>query len=435
MLEGVNRVSDLSRPQSRVPTGPLLIFAFCLPLLPRPTTGLNGASLVGLAVTFLFVGFFAACLRRPLDRRSARVAGFVLVVIIVMTVIHGIRILYTEDWSETSYLLARVAALMVSLVTYIWLRVSNLPPKSVVKAFLLGYLFLSIFMIVIGVFRLPVFEAVRPSRELGITMPFGKTAGIPRSYGELSILAVLAWAYLLVYRQRLNTLLWSAVAALVCLSVLVAQSRTGLLAWMLVTISFVLLRVTRWPLLARVLLLAAASVPLIAETIVNRTQAPAPISLLVGEKTLQTNVHTRIELDNLAGSLIFSSNLLNAFFGTSRSFWAAASQQVIGQPTELHNHMLAALLFSGVVVGSLFILLCYFVPLWRLASLSSYRDDALLLFIAGIGALFSLQFYEGFFSLTVCLLVGLMWATVWGDEVVPVREAPGSLVSSNRASQ
>ncbi len=422
----------------RVPSGPLVLFAFSLPLLPRPTAGVVGAVLVGAEVALLAFLFAVACAKVTLSPATRRGTHFLILLFLTMTAVHVVKILVIEDWTEISYLGARIAALSVSLLVFLWVRASDAPTDRFIRGFVLGYLFLSVFMIYVGLTGATIFETVRPSRELGFQSPFAKTAGIPRSYGELSILATLALSYLLVKRSTEHRLQWTLAFGLVITSVAVAQSRTGALAALLVIITFVALRVRPSVLVARVLLIVGCLIPVLADFAVRYGSSYSAVSLLVGRDTFENNVYTRIELNRIAARMMTSGDLGDAILGVGRSTWAIASQGVVGAPTELHNHVLATLLFGGVVSGSLFLFTCYLLPLWRLSKLCTGDEDALLLFLAGFGGFFSLQFYEGFFSLTTSLIVGLMWCLTLGLDAPrlrqPVNRMSGSRPSSAGAS-
>lgn len=422
--------APLSASSDKVSTAALMAFAAILPLVPRPTTGTLGEILAGGLVSILIVSLVVACSRAELDAPTSRTVARLVVVIVILAISEGGKILVTQDWQEFAYLTGRFLALTLSLSVFIWCRVSGVPPSRFLRNFTVGYLLLAVIMIYIGLSGSSVFGQVRPGRDLGIALPFSKTPGVPRSYGELSILSSVAWAYLLTQWRHLRKAIWLPSAVLIMTSELVAQSRTGLLAWALVTLVFVVLRARPSAFFARALVLATALVPLLADLAVARGRNSGLVSFVVGSDTLANNVTTRLSLNRLATDMLLNSDLKSLTFGIGRSTWVDASQQLTGATTELHNQLLASLTFDGIFVGSLFILTCYLVPLWRLSGQVRNGDpESLLLFIAGIGALFSVQFYPGFFSLTISLIVGLLWSATWrsshGGNGRPDESVPG----------
>ncbi len=406
--------------RSAVQVAPLLGFAALLPLLPRPTAGLVGLLLVSSASTLLLVSFAVSCARVPLPPPVARTSGLLLAFGSLVVGAELVKVYATEDWSEVQYAAGRALAVTLSLSVFLWVRLAGVSASRVVHAFLLGYLALCCMMIAIAVTGVAIFEELRPSRELGITIPFPKTAGVPRSFGELAILSGLAWAYLLVRRHDLSRPFWWTAAVLVNLSVLISQSRTGLLAWLVVSLAWLLVSAVRSAVVLRAAVLAVLCTPLLVDWVVQRFSDASVVSSVVGQSTFENNVFLRLDLNETALRLLTRSGLADALYGQSRDTWLQAVQRSTGESTELHNHVLAALLFSGVLIGVLVLVVLYLLPLWRLAGRAG-DDDARLLYLAGLGSLFALQFYPGFFSLTVSLLVGLGWAEVYGR----TRDAPG----------
>lgn len=396
---------------SRSRAGLLFLFAAVVPLLPRPTWGGTAVLLTAGAVAVLLFGLVVAHLHTPLDPGTARAAVAVVLLILVLSSAHGMKILLAQEWSEVSYLLARLLALVVSVAVFLWVRAGAIPVPRVAGAFLVGYLVLSLLMLLIALTHADLFEPVRPSRWYVAGFGLGKTTGVPRSFGELSILAGIAWAFLLVYRRWMRRDLWLVAAAMVLVSVMVAQSRTGLAAWLAVTASFLVLRVATAAWVGRGLVVAAAAVPLMADLVLNALRGNEAAAYVVGENTFEDNVHIRLELNALAVHLLVRSGLPQAVLGVGRSRWTHASADAVGAETVVHNHVLAALVFSGVLLGAAFLLVCYLVPLWRTAASAGSRPDSLFLLLSGLGMLVSLQFYAGFFSLSVSLLVGLLWAS------------------------
>ncbi len=406
--------------------GPMHFFAFLLPWIPRPTAGGLSAGLAPAAtivIVLLFVLKLAAV--SNLSAKLRRAASAYIVVSILIIVCLLLKVFWYQEPIEFPYLAGRALVVVVTFVCFMWMALTPGCVPRVFRSFLLGYLLLSCLMIVVGITGVGVFEAVRPSRNYGFT--FYKTAGVPRSYGELAIMGCIAWSYLLVFRTTMRRSFWLVSMCLVALSFLVGQSRTGLIAWACVTVAFLVLARSSTLVLLRPAYVAICSTAFVAGVALTHFQDTWLVQAVVGQKTLANNVDDRLGQFTLGLETIVHQNLFSALFGYPRAAWAADTQARFGAPVELHNHLLSTVVFFGLAGGLLFLFLMYFVPLWLVAGQTRQIRDGLFLGLGGLGAILSLQFYEGFFSPVVCLLMGGCWASLFAspdEEVPPIRARP-----------
>jgi O-antigen ligase/polysaccharide polymerase Wzy-like membrane protein len=407
------------------PVRPLLFFIFLTPLIPRPTAGgsmglFAPIALAGLAAAFLF-GIFV---QRYLEPRHARVVGRLSAVIFVPTSVYGLRILIQSQWSESGYFAAQLAMAVGIVVILVWCCVTNLELRRAYSALVAGYLVLSVVMIYVGVTGDGIFEAARPARTYGLSLPFFKAAGIPRSYGELAIFSSAALAYILVYRTTRSGVKNIVLLAIWTMTILVAQSRTGFIAAAIVLITYVLFRLAPRRPIARGSLLAVLGIPILAQWLYPALQSESIIADVVGQSTFQNNVDTRLNIYDLAFSWLTHPTFGLIFWGTDRASWAESTHTHFGDAVVLHNHFLSTLMFFGLVGGCVVVVGLLAAPAWRLASSGLPRPEQEVVFLGVIGMYASLQFYEGFFSLIVMWQVAVLWFVAYCKRDTPEPVGP-----------
>jgi hypothetical protein len=284
----------------------------------------------------------------------------------------------------------------------------------------LGYILLACVIIFVGVSGIGIFGEVRPARTYGIKLPFFKTAGVPRSYGEFGVIACAAWSYFLVSKRDLSRPCRWAVAIVIILSVIISQSRSTYMGILLVSISYfaLLRRATR--LMIGICLLVSLLFPLIVSTGMSAFQENRLGKALMGEGLYEKNVHGRFATFQKAMNLLLNEPG-RLVFGISHAEWTrvAAGLEDAAEDADvgLHNHFLSNVVFLGPVGGAI-ALLIFFVPLVALIKYAPFDVvDNQLLFLSFCGMSVCLNFYEGFFSIIVALELCCLWISYgnrWG---------------------
>jgi hypothetical protein len=285
--------------------------------------------------------------------------------------------------------------------------------RFVMRGLMAGGGVLGVLVLVIGVTGVHFLEPVRPGRTLGVQLPFFKTAGVPRSFGEQGILVSLLLAHVIVYWSQLGRVRRYVGVTAVVVLVAFGQSRNMLLATLVVVIAAMVARTRRYKLLGALLLTAtfatfivAAAIPLISATTVG--------SALIGEGIYERNVFARFSLTDAATDLIVSDPL-GAMLGYTREEWGAHYASSSGEEEGVHNHLLATILFLGVPAGVASLWLMFWHPATQLLGQlageglsAEQRRRRHFLLVALAGVLTSINFYEGFFSLFLAFFVGFM---------------------------
>lgn len=424
----------------RVPVRPLLLFVLLTPLVPRPTVTGRLALLAPASMVLLIAAFtLGVAVVATIGRNESIVIGRMLFVLIVPTMLYGLRILAEAEWSEGGYFAAKLAMSLGSLVILTWLYASEVSVEQLYRALLVGYLLLAALMLYVGVTGQGVFEPARPARSYGFHIPFFKAAGIPRSYGELAIFSTAVLAYLLVYRRRMRRPLWAFAMVAWCLTELIAQSRTGFISAAVVLLGFIGLRVLARRTAAFLMIIGVLSIPIAAQWLYPSLQAEQYVSDVIGQSTFQANVDLRVNMYGMALSWLTHPSTSLFFWGIDRSQWLAGTTANLGTPVVLHNYFLSELMFFGLAAGMLSILGLLLLPLWRLASSGLVDRQEEVVFLATIGMVTSLQFYEGFFSLILMWQLAALWYVAYGRarpgrRVAPL-EAPVALQSTQARSR
>jgi hypothetical protein len=377
-------------------------------LAPRPTFAHPSRFLApALAVTIVVAALlFAAVRARRAESQSRRAA-----LLLIPSAAYAFRVAFESETSEYDFVASRF--LMVFVIMSVAYVVAEHDVDFVMRSLLVGGVVLGVLVLVIGVTGSYFLEPVRPARTLGVQLPFFKTAGVPRSFGEQGILVSLMLAHVLVYWSHLGRVRRSAALIAAVLLVAFGQSRNMLLAALVVVVAVMVASARRYKLLAALLLTAtfatfivAAIIPLISATTVG--------SALIGEGIYERNVFARFSLTDAATDLL-ASDPLGAVLGYTREEWGAHYASSSGEEEGVHNHLLATVLFLGVPAGVASLWLMFWHPATQI--LSQLGGDGLdvgqrhrrhFLLVALSGVLTSINFYEGFFSLFVAFFVGFM---------------------------
>ncbi len=396
-----------------------------LPWLPRPTfdgptSMLAPAAMVGLGLLYVF---WAA--RDGHLRRSAGVRADLLILWMVAFVCaYAIQIVLAGRTAEMEHLFSRVLFFVGILVTVEWLSHRDVTVRQVYGAVLVGFVSLSGLIIFQGVTGLGLFERIGAVGRFGDQFPFFRNSGVPRSFGELGIIASAAWAYLLTHGRFLHRVLHIALSGVVVLAVLITQSRTLWAAVALVTLSYLLLRTNFRTGAAQLLAILALLAPIAVELALPLLESSPATAVIVGERTSRRNIDDRLVAVDAAVDLL-SENPARSMWGYGRSAWFDRIDIVAGEKLGVHNNYLAHIVFLGVVAGGMSILILYVLPTWRLITGRASPATRLLVYLSALGAFVSLNFYEGWFSPTLAVVLGTLWFTAHDPRIEDQSEASG----------
>lgn len=390
-----------------------------VPLIPRPTFGgyvsLIAPLIAGGALYFTLLHVLAA-------RYSKLIPRVPLFLAILSTSLYGVRVVWNSEWDELPYLGSRVLFVLTIAACCILFRSDAFEPG--LKWFIYGTLILAAFTLVVGLTGLSILEPARPGRLLGIQIPFFKTAGVPRSFGEQGIILAIMLAYFLEYRLFMGRLVRWALGLSCLVVVVMAQSRNVLLGAVAVPVMWLAVSRGRW-VLVRIGLVAAGLATFIIDQVFPLLEDNFIGRSTIGEGILQQNVESRFTLVQGALAMI-SHDPTRSLIGWSHSEWIAESP--VSVDVGVHNNFVSAIMFLGVIGGSLTILALYFLPLKNVVS-GLEKIDTLSLearrrrfaVTSATGALISVNFYEGFFSLALALQIGILWMLMASNEADPQR--------------
>ncbi len=391
-----------------------MVLMAAVPLVPRPTSG--GALAVVAPVVGAVVAYLAVVEVLATGRRDGRLLpGALATTAALATAAYAVRVLWLGETEEVQFVISRILLVVVMCSVAVLARGER--DEDLLQAFAYGVLVLGGLVALVGITGLHLLEAPSPARTLGIRLPWFKTAGVPRSYGEQGVIVSLALAYFLVYRRRLPPLLRVGLPAACVVIVAMGQSRNILLAAVTVIVAwFLVIRPGHW-LLARVTLMACGVATLVVEQLLPLIADTSLGAALIGQGIFQRNVEARFGLVGGAIHLV-RDQPLRALVGWQHRDWRQFN--LTDYDVGVHNHIASSLLFLGVIAGTATLVVVFVIPLHRLlvvlasAPAPGVRRRAQVLVTAATGVLVSLNFYEGFFSLTVGIFVGLMWAFLAG---------------------
>lgn len=379
-----------------------------IPVLPRPT---HGAFALALAAGWIVLILYLAALQGVSLKPNSQFTGWPadwFVILLAATTFYAGRSYWSGSGSEWPFVASRILLVATVVAMYLLLRRGDL--EKVLRMFLVGVVVLSALVTFIGVTGANIFEMPRPARTMGVSLPWFKTAGVPRSYGEQGIIVSVAVAYLLCFWRSLSP--WTKyVGVAACLALLLAgQSRTMLLAAVVVLLASLVRHRSR--LLGSVLICAALSTAIVERLLPALSQTVVG-SALIGQDTFERNVSVRFSLLDQAYALI-STRPWRALLGFDHADWTDYTVDVAEAGT--HNHFAASLLFLGILGGAATIWCLYVAPLWLV--LTSLHDVGVspeelrlrrMVLVSFAGILTCLNFYEGFFSLALSLMLALLW--------------------------
>ena len=379
-----------------------------MPLFPRPTIDsvlkfIAPGSIVVVASLFAIwiVNGRALILRRNREiwlmmTIGASILGF-----------YGARIFMKSEWGEMPYFVSRSLGFLLMVMLSLWILMRRIDIQKLFSAVLVGFIALSVIVIFCGISGVALFGELRPSRDYMVQLPFYKTTGVPRSYGEFGILASAAWAYLLTEKKRLNVAGKMFFGALVLLAVAISQSRSTYLAILFVTGSHLILYVAKSRWIRSLLIITALVLPLMLEAMSDELQAIPVVRGFLGEGVVNKNVYSRLAINRVALDFLTSSPA-DLAFGSGHTEWLEALYENEGLEGALHNHFLSNAVFLGVVGGTLSVLLLLW-PVMFIAWKIRLDRESQLLILASVGAISCLQFYEGFFSIILIAEMSAFW--------------------------
>jgi hypothetical protein len=332
---------------------------------------------------------------------------------LLATAWYAARVFFDPLSSEAAYAISRI--LLLAIIISLFTLYRGLQLEVILKTYSWGFIALSVLVVFIGITGYVLIEPPRPGRSLGLEVPWFKTPGVPRSFGEQGIIVSLMLAYVLGYWRRLYTPhRWLLLGGCIAVTVM-GQSRNMILAALVVsaTLVFVANR-RRWTLL-RLCVVGAVAATFLLEQILPSIANTGVGSALIGEGIYMENVETRFALIDGVTALI-QARPFSAIAGFDHADWIASEQSL--EEAGVHNHFVGTLIFFGVPAGALMLWAVFFAPAWRILNqLSSGILDpeaelrARVLISALCGVFVSLNFYEGFFSLTLGIVCALLWCT------------------------
>ncbi|MET3861660.1 hypothetical protein ABIE38_002596 [Dietzia sp. 2505] len=330
--------------------------------------------------------------------------------------LYAARVLFTQEYSELSHVASRFVLLLIAASFCHILR--NVSLQKALNWYALGAALLACLAVFIALTGLTIFEAPRPSRDLGVTLPLMKTAGVPRSFGEQGIVVAIVLSYVLVFWSNLSrTKRGLAIATVVSLQ-LTGQSRNMILSMVIVVVAWILVRKGTNAIVASVLLAGSSVSTFLVEQVYPSLADTGLGSSIVGEGVLESNVTARFQLVQGAMKLI-TEQPAKSLIGWSHSEWLVVAP--FGLENNIHNHFIALLIYLGLPIGILTIALFFVVPLLKILgsigsdSVGGLNKNTTFVIVCGCGVLSSLNFYEGFFSISLAVYVGLVWSMAYID--------------------
>lgn len=394
---------------------------FFIPLVPRPT--FSGAVLIAPAVAVaLFLLTYIRVVSAMRHGLRPVMPGLALGVSMFVVALYAGRVVWLGETLEVPFAISRILMLLLIVVVYVLFQ--TMSAEDFWRPYILGALVLSVVALVIGITGVGWLEPARPPRTLGIPFPVHKTAGVPRSYGEqgviVSILVAFAFAYVRSSGRSVAVARLCVPAAMVLL--VVGQSRNMFLAACVTVLAALLIRHRRWVILHLVWIGSLLST-LVMEMLLPALMATSIGRGLVGEGVFERNVFTRFLLIDHVGEFVNRDWVRGVFLGFTHDDWLQQNYGwrvggPVDQETGIHNHFAADLAFHGLLPGVVLVLAMFAIPMWRLIQRQrrsgAVTRESQFVVAAMVGTLSSLNYYEGFFSLSVALLVGHLWLTADG---------------------
>lgn len=384
----------------------LMLLAFAIPLIPSPALvpiffPVLLAILGLLLVIGTGVGISLEAIRTSVRPYSAFLA-------VAVAVLLGTVATSPDEFGSFLRMLARITSLLFALgFAMKFHKMSDEDISLVARAFVVGVAAVSLLALATSVTRTPFAGEIRPSRGLGLIPSGAKSAGVIRSYGEAAV--VYSGGLALLYRERLR-FGWATSFVLfgaIVFGVSVAQSRNVLasafVTLLLIGCHWVLFdRSTR--LLRRILKIAtfvALLTPLFVGIVVGTSLGESSIAeYFIGEGTFERSVGARVNHVRVGFELVLGDPLILVRGTTLEQFKIAVQDDVAP-----HNQFISLLLFITPLLAVFTIGVLYIRPSLRGARFFG-RDD-LTVTIWMVGSIYALSNYEGLFSPSLSLCLGL----------------------------
>ena len=419
-----------SRHRSRL--DPLFLGVVLLvPWMPPPTASGPEKFVVPLVLFVIVASFVLWTTAQGSAPLSVPRRRYLILATLSILGIYSLRFVVRRDFGELLFFLGR-AAMLIGFVTFVhWMGVSRVEISRVQRVFTFGFVALSVLIIFKGVTGFAILGAPDPPRPLGFNLPLYKNNGLLRSAGELGIMATIAWSYLLVFRHTFRRSHWWTMSLLVLGAIIVSQSRNVYLASASITVLHVGFRLFRTNLIGGIAIVGATFAAFILEVLLPWLRDTAIGALFIGQQTFEANVDNRVLLDSIAVDTMIS-HPVRSLLGISHSEFYALAEAAIGGEVTIHNGLLSNLLFLGWIAGGATLAIYYAGPGIRLLRESTLRarPEAEAVFLALIGTIMSQNFYEGFFSLSLMLVLALCW-TVAYRSLVPGGTPMSTVPTSN----
>ena len=395
------------------------LFLFSIAFIPRPTIENNFKYLAPVAIIltiYIFLIWFWGE-KKDIKSLEANIGQAGLICFAVLS-IYYLRIVINQNYSELSYLISLCLSYSLTLIILYWLNERKISLFEVYKVIFISFLALSCLIIFIGFTGISLFGELRPARTYGFVIPFYKTTGIPRSYGEFGIFAAVSWAYFLVTMKRYKNYLRILLILVILLSLIISQSRSSYLAIFLVICAFFFTRRKLSQRRVYSFIIIAICLPLIVEIVILPFKNFTIIDSIVSEGIYEENIYGRLSTYSAALNMIIERPD-KLILGINHTDWTNNQEaNPIGETNAdaiaLHNHYLSDILFLGII-GGLFSWLLFLIPILRMKRRIKANDkEGQLIFLVLIGLIASLQFYEGFFSIIAAVVISTIWYSTSG---------------------
>ncbi|GJM17012.1 MAG: hypothetical protein DHS20C13_23390 [Thermodesulfobacteriota bacterium] len=132
------------------------------------------------------------------------------------------------------------------------------------------------------------------------------------------------------------------------------------------------------------------------------------VNIFVGEGIYEKNIYYRSDTNRMAAAFLIESPL-RSLVGIPHSEWSLFYIDEEIEIGGLHNHFLSNIIFLGLL-GGLLNMLLYIIPLASITKNLHINNKGLYLtFLATVGTITCLQFYEGFFSIITIFILSTLW--------------------------
>jgi hypothetical protein len=398
--------ADGSPQEGLHPAVPFLVFL--LPLSPSPALAPGVLRFVApLVMAVLLVALVRSSAPRGLQSGELLRPAIVLV---------GVALTVTAFMDPGGDAVER--AVSRALLFGVIFTLSTVPVRhveAILRSFVLGGLAAAVLAIASATTGVSILGGdVAPNRDFLIPLDIYKTTGLPRSYGEFGIILAGCIAGLRLLRPPLLRL--GAIPVIV-VAVAASQSRNVILTCLvavILTLPSARRSIGRGAWMA--IVVAAFLVPLAVERVVSSSELVS--ERFVGQGIYERNISARTGQVGEFTDALRSAPEMRQLDGMDRQTW----HRLYG--VSPHNHFLSLLAFDGVFG------LAAIVVLWGGATAVLARRRRPLLTDAGVwlpAGIVALSFYEGAFSPSVAVLLGLAFATA--DDPLP-EEADDELAIS-----